>query len=138
MALIDWDDSCSVGVAELDGQHQRLADLVNRLHAHVQAQGDGKLLEAAIKKLTVYAFTHFGHEEKLLAEAGYPQLESHRGEHEEFGQMLMRFSGDAAAGMLDRAQLIGFLTRWWSHHILVVDMQYKPLLAGRGSRVAGG
>lgn len=130
MAKIIWDDSFSVGVAELDSQHQRLADLVNLLHDHAREPLDNKLMEKAISKLTVYAFTHFGHEEKLLAQCGYPDLESHMGEHEEFGQALMKFSREAAVGMLDRPKLFNFLSEWWAHHILEVDMQYKPFIAG--------
>lgn len=129
MDMITWNESFSVGVAELDSQHQRLADLINLLHAQAQEPADNKLLEKAISKLTVYAFTHFGDEEKLLARCGYPDLEAHIAEHEEFGQTLMRFSRDAAVGMLDRPKLFRFLKEWWAHHILDVDRQYKPFVA---------
>lgn len=129
MEKITWDDSYSVGVAELDSQHQRLADLINLLHDQAREPADARLMEKAISKLTVYAFTHFGHEEKLLAQYGYPNLESHVNEHEDFGQTLVKFSRDAAVGMLDQAKLFNFLAEWWAHHILDVDMQYKPYVA---------
>ena len=32
MSLIQWDDSYSVGVAELDAQHQRLIQMINELN----------------------------------------------------------------------------------------------------------
>lgn len=129
MDKIIWDDSLSVGVAELDSQHRRLADLINLLGEEARASGNGKLLEKAIGKLTVYAFTHFGHEEKLLAQCGFPGLEAQRAEHDDFSQTLMRFSRDAAVGMLDQTQLFNYLSKWWAHHILEEDMRYKPFLA---------
>lgn len=129
MDKIIWDDSLSVGVAELDSQHRRLADLINLLGEEARASGSGKLLEKAIGKLTVYAFTHFGHEEKLLAQCGFPGLEAQRAEHDEFSQTLMRFSRDAAVGMLDQTQLFNYLSKWWVHHILEEDMRYKPFVA---------
>lgn len=131
MQKIHWDESMSVGVAELDSQHQRLADLVNRLVDLPPGPNNAKFMEQAIAKLTVYAFTHFGHEEKLLARVGYPELEAHRSEHEDFGQTLMRFSHDAAAGVLDRPRLFNYLSDWWTHHILDADMRYKPFVAGK-------
>jgi len=32
MALFDWNDQLSVGVAEIDKQHQELVKLINDLH----------------------------------------------------------------------------------------------------------
>ena len=129
MKKIIWDDSLSVGEAELDSQHRRLADLINLLGEEARESGNGKLVEKAIGKLTVYAFTHFGHEEKLLARCGFPGLEAQRAEHDQFSQTLMRFSRDAAVGLLDQAKLFNYLSQWWAHHILEEDMRYKPFVA---------
>ena len=39
MALLQWSENLSVGVVEMDRQHQKLVELVNRLY---QAMGEGK------------------------------------------------------------------------------------------------
>ena len=39
MSLIQWDNSYSVGVAEIDLQHQKLIEMINYLH---KAMSEGK------------------------------------------------------------------------------------------------
>ena len=55
MAFFEWDDSFSVGVAELNRQHQRLIDLINELYEAMQ-QGQGRnTLTSAVNELETMA-----------------------------------------------------------------------------------
>lgn len=129
MKRIVWDEGFSVGVAELDGHHRRLADLINSLADHAQAESDRQMAEKTISVLRNYAFYHFGREEQLMAQSGFPALESHLAEHERFCETLKQIGNNTAMGLIDLRRLTDFLADWWSHHILEVDMQYKPFLA---------
>lgn len=134
MKKIEWNETFSVGVAELDGHHRRLAELINSLADHVvHAPGDKLLIDKAISTLAAYAFYHFGREEQLMAQAGFSELPSHLAEHEQFCEMIKEIGRNATMGLIDLKRLTDFLVLWWSHHILEVDMQYKPYLAAAGS-----
>lgn len=129
MKKIVWDEMYSVGVAELDNHHRRLAELINSLIDHAQAASDRQLVEKAMSALRAYAFYHFGREELLMAQSGFPSLGPHLTEHEMFCETLKQIGNNAAMGLVDLKRLSDFLVDWWSHHILEVDMQYKPFMA---------
>jgi hemerythrin len=43
MSIIQWDESFSVNVAEIDKQHQRLLEMINELYDAMR-QGRGKVI----------------------------------------------------------------------------------------------
>ena len=128
MRKIIWDPSFSVGVDELDGHHQHLGVLINRLAEHIRSPGDGGAVGDILIELADYAIYHFRHEELMMARHGFPQLASHRAEHLQFCEMVAELSYGATLGIVDLSQLFAFLTRWWACHILQEDMKYKPFL----------
>ena len=66
MALIKWNDSFSVGVVEIDLQHQKLVALINDLNeAMLQARGK-TVLTRILNELVSYTVVHFGTEEKYF------------------------------------------------------------------------
>ena len=86
MAFIDWDDSFSVKVKEIDAQHKRLVDMLNELYDAMR-QGKGKeVLGKIIGGLIEYTDVHFKTEEKYFDKFGYPETEAHKKEHSDFVQ----------------------------------------------------
>ena len=78
MALIQWSPQLSVGVAEMDRQHQHLVGLINRLHdAMVRGEG-AEILGPVLDEVVRYTHTHFAAEERLLAARKYPHLADHK------------------------------------------------------------
>ena len=66
MALLQWSDALSVGVVEIDRQHQKLVTMINDLNDAMRA-GKGKdALGKTIAELIAYAATHFKTEEKYF------------------------------------------------------------------------
>lgn len=130
MALIEWVESYSVGVDQLDADHKRLIDIINRIDA---AQAASRSISWAIGELADYARYHFEREEKMMQDAAYSDLEKHQRRHEEFLEWLR--SVQVSLRMVPDAQFhIGsdvrdYLGRWLTKHILVEDMSYKGELA---------
>jgi len=81
---INWDDSFELGVGEIDFDHRQMLEIYNRL---VEACADARgPIEATliVNELTGLTKVHFTREEVLMTDYTYPEIESHRREHEEF------------------------------------------------------
>lgn len=59
MRLIAWSSAPSVGVAQIDTQHQKLVQLINGLHDHM-VQGDAKeIMEKVLGRVIQCTVMHF-------------------------------------------------------------------------------
>ncbi len=88
----------------------------------------------ALLALARYAEFHFAREEEVLATCAYESLDSHRQEHQAFATRIRDLSqsaqrGDAAASSVNR-ELIDYFNDWLRHHVLIIDMGYRPLVEG--------
>jgi hemerythrin len=126
MALMEWTESLSVGVPELDNDHKQLVAIINRI---AEAEEKGGPADWVFSELERYTREHFRHEEGRLAEAGYEELAAHKKQHKAFIEWLETVK---AAYHLDPSShhylartVNDYLKRWWTHHILGTDMKYK-------------
>jgi hemerythrin len=133
MALIEWNDSLSVNIAEIDQQHQKLVAMINHMNDAMR-QGKGKeSLGKIINGLVAYAGTHFRTEEKYFEQFGYPDASQHIKEHQAFTQKAVAFKSDFEAGKLTLStQVMMFLSDWLQKHIRGVDKKYGPFLNAKG------
>lgn len=127
---IFWNESFSVGVHTLDMHHQHLAHLINKLDCRGSDNLNSEEIAEILTALVNYAEYHFRHEEELMAEVEYADLESHRQEHSHFCEVIAEVCFGATLGVLTAKELFSYLTRWWRNHILLEDMKYKPYLLG--------
>jgi hemerythrin len=135
MGMIQWNESLSVNVAEIDAQHQKLIGLINDLNA-AMLQGKGRdVLDSILKGLVAYAETHFQTEERYFRQFGYPEAGPHQKAHADFVAKVKDFQKGFAA---DRAGLsvdvLLFLSDWLRQHIQIVDKKYGPFFNANGLR----
>ncbi len=133
--LIVWDlNIYSVGIKEIDRQHGILVELINRLDNGLKHKISKETMEDIVNYLADYTVFHFGYEEKLLTENGWPEIEGHKVIHQAFVDKVRSFQAqlknqnviDVAEGILD------FLQGWLTDHILKTDKQYGPFLNAKG------
>ena len=133
--VIEWDSRFSVGNSVLDAQHQKLLGLCNSL-AHCLAADPQEArfkYHEILHQFIVYAQEHFRIEEKFLERSGYTDLAHHLREHRAFEEKTADWAFAATMNSLDLLEVQRFLAIWWSNHILVSDMQFKPLLESKRS-----
>lgn len=121
---LQWTQALSVGIPEIDAQHQELFRQVDRLLEATLADDHGQV-GAMLTFLGEYVATHFSTEERFMRDVGYPGLDRHREEHERFAADLRELHRDfAEAGTLPG--LVGRLNRqvgdWLRGHVCVTDM----------------
>ena len=133
MALIQWDDSLSVSVVEIDKQHQKLLALINDLHDAMK-QGKGKdILAKIIGELCNYAGNHFATEEEYFDKFGYPAAASHKLEHINFVKKVSEFKNSFDGGQLALTiEVMNFLKDWLKTHIKGTDKKYGPFFNEKG------
>ncbi len=87
-------------------------------------------IAAAIAELVEYTGYHFDNEEKAMAQAEYPELESHQEEHRKLKEQALEFQ--AMGQVLERdkvKEFYQFLRAWLIDHIVVCDMKYGEFIA---------
>jgi hemerythrin len=94
MAPIVWNDSLSVGVAEIDRQHKKLIAMINELDNAMTAGRGKDVMGEIVDGLIIYTATHFRTEEKYFAQFEYRDAEIHRKEHADFIGKVAEFNAE--------------------------------------------
>jgi hemerythrin len=83
MVLIEWKDEFSVGVPDVDHEHQALIALINDLH-DAMSSGDSKYtVMDFLGEIYAHVSAHFALEEKIMRERKYDQYAEHKADHED-------------------------------------------------------
>ncbi len=125
---IVWRDEYSIGVSDIDLQHQRLLFLLNKLNTLI-SQGRierSRILLDLLDGFNEYASYHFKAEEQLMQEhlpadeALSQHLAAHRAYWSNIPILTDRYkNGDPVAAL----ELVDYLNNWWVDHILATDQK---------------
>lgn len=120
LKTFEWNERYRLGVPEMDAEHLELIKRVNSLVIAFNSEKSKKEIYDILTFLDEYVISHFGHEEKLMIEAGYPQTEQHQAIHDDYINRVDELSramwdeGVTPALMVDVNRL---LIEWLSQHI---------------------
>ncbi len=125
--VITWTKELSVEEQELDGHHQHMMELINKLNEALSSKEEKEIVAEVLAELSDYANYHFGAEEAMFELKHYPDAAEHVEQHMEFRERLKELddlfqAGDESAGN----QLMEFLGSWWPNHIARSDKKYIP------------
>ncbi|MDP7591373.1 MAG: bacteriohemerythrin [Litorilituus sp.] len=134
MPLIEWTAELSVGIGSIDEQHKKLVNMINALNDAMLLGHSNELLEKIFSGLATYTHKHFSYEESLFAEYGYSDSKEHKRQHQELIAQVV----DLKTKFLERPQeamnkdLVIFLKRWLTNHIMRSDKEYSDFLISKG------
>lgn len=130
--IFPWLAKYSVGIPEIDSQHQQLIRLINDLHA-AMTTGQGKETAGrTLDELVRYTEQHFSYEERMLQQKGYSQLTPHQAEHKRLTGEVVDLREKYRNGAIAlTVQVMQFLKNWLAGHIMVHDQQYAAELKKR-------
>jgi hemerythrin-like metal-binding protein len=132
MNIISWSAQYSVGVDELDRQHQKIIQLINELADCLGTDSELATASRVLNEMHSYIMDHFGLEERLLSSARFSQLAAHKEGHNRFINQFSHLCAEMdCQGSNAVPHLLAYLNDWWNKHILQEDMQYKTLLGRR-------
>jgi hemerythrin len=126
MAFVEWKDSYTVSILDIDQQHKRLLDIINRLHDAMKAGSRREDIDKIVRDLLAYTQFHFRYEEEMLARSGYADLPAHKKVHRAMEGQVEKFGAEIASPRATLPlQLMSFLKDWLTKHILETDMRYS-------------
>lgn len=122
--IVDWQDRYSVGMTEIDEQHQALFSAINRLWATIIGKGEAGAVRELLDELERYTISHFSAEEIFMRQMEYPDFDRHKKLHVMFTGRIAQEREAVAQGKSVSLDLLHFLKDWLIEHILVEDQRY--------------
>ncbi len=134
MALMEWNDKLSVGVAELDNDHKKLVAMLNDLYDSIKAGRGKDKVGSILDGLVAYTATHFAREERFFAQTKYPATAEHMKEHAHLTAQVVAVQKKYKEGATSVVSLevMNFLKNWLLSHIQGTDRKYGPHLNAGG------
>ncbi len=138
MPLVVWEESLSIGVADIDAQHRHLIEMVNIVAGAVELNDGQDLAGAALRSLCDYAVEHFAAEEALMDMDTYPEYDLHVSEHMDCTDKALDFlQAYSEDGGVDMAEFLKFLAGWVRTHIMEMDQSLGRHLKARAAAASG-
>ena len=136
---MDWYESYSIGIAEIDKQHKELVNTVSKMQKSLKAGSVDKEVGNTLKFLVDYTKRHFADEERLMRDINFPDYENHKIKH---GKLVEQIT-DILLGLkkgkpVNGYELIDFLTDWLINHIRHEDKKIGKAMQERGKEVWDG
>jgi hemerythrin-like metal-binding protein len=123
--FFEWDaGKFSLGVREMDAEHQKLIGLMNHLHRLHEAGATRPELAKALGELVNYTVRHFADEEAFMAKIGYPELRIHAGVHKNLLGRVTEYANEFQKTGTLTDSFFMFLKTWLKAHICGVDAKY--------------
>jgi len=132
------DQELTIGIDEIDKQHQELLDRMELLRDYMRRGKSKDAIRDTLKFLESYAVEHFATEVKYMDQYRYPDILQHKAEHETFLRDLAAFK-DKFFSLQAQGEITTFLgidivrklNDWFNNHIATVDSKMGAFLAER-------
>lgn len=111
-----WFDEYSIGVPEIDQQHQHMFQLANEIQYSTPAEA-----KKYAEKLHNYTKYHFGVEESYFSEINSPILIEHLNFHNKLLEELISIINEGLSTHENLEHLKSFYLKWLVDHILYQD-----------------
>jgi len=129
MALIEWKDSYSVGIADVDHEHRQMIGLINDLHERLSTTPETLDASAFLGEIFRAISAHFALEERFMHEHRYDQLSQHKGAHEqlldEIRDIMDGYEGDPENASKRLSQQLDL---WFTDHCKTHDARLHRML----------
>lgn len=130
---ISWTKDLSVGVKEIDEQHQVFLKILNSLYDIVCSVDSAPELSSILSQLNAYTAFHFATEEKYFDKFHYEFTVEHKEEHKKLLAQVEVFNKRfAVEGKNILPELLNFLEDWLVDHLSTQDNKYKECFKKNG------
>ena len=132
MEQIEWSAALETGDQEIDSQHRKFIDIINKLQNAFFSDevGDTTNIQLSIlQELLDYTKYHFGYEEQRMRDAQYPDVSGHWRLHKDFEQATYeKYRRLTLGDCVLNSELLMFIRTWLVNHILKEDQLFAKHL----------
>ncbi len=133
MSMLEWNDSLSVKVPDIDEQHKSLVNMVNTLYDAMKDKADGTILLGIVNDMRQYTEVHFSTEERYMERYADPEFVRHKAEHVDFIAKVNQVESDCKSGKCSLSMdILNFLSSWLVTHINGTDKKMGAFLVKQG------
>ena len=130
---IEWSEELSVGIQEIDEQHQILVNLINTLYEAIIRRTEKQDVGTILAELSQYTVIHFAVEESLMRIFDYPNYEEHKKNHQKLTNQVFELQNKFKYTQESiSVEVLHFLRHWLTDHIMGEDKKYAPYLVEKG------
>jgi hemerythrin-like metal-binding protein len=127
---IKWDEKFSIGISEIDAQHQKLFQMINVMNdIHNGEVLEKSSLGVVLLEMMEYLRSHFKTEEEMMEKTMYPDFTSHKKEHAIFIDTTIYFSEKMMKNKFITDELLLFLYNWLITHTMLSDQKFGAFAA---------
>lgn len=128
---LEWSETLSVDIPEIDAEHRAFIETVNQLNTVLAARASREEVERIMTALSEDARNHFRHEQRLFQQYGYPQTRQHALIHGQIQRRLLAIAKEFRDAEFDREWIaLGLeIKHTLVAHLLEEDMKYKAFLS---------
>lgn len=120
--MVEWNDSLLIGVEAIDRQHKSLFEKLKLIELAIAAGNGDTVATDIIAFMDKYVVEHFGQEEALMEEIGYPDVAEHKQEHQLFIDKSIEFELDKHIGDVALPKnMLAFFAEWFVQHVSMSD-----------------
>ncbi len=128
-ALFRWRREYSTGYPPQDKDHKQLLDAADKVYQALLAGRPERELEAALRRLVGFTAAHFSREIGWYKDLGFPELEYHKGLHEQLMAEIQAKAKRFLAGAEGAdGEFLVFFKNWLIDHIMTEDRKFGRLL----------
>ena len=123
--MLNWKPEFDTGVAEVDNDHKRLVEGLNKLEELIKTGKGSESIPAVLAFLERYANEHFAREETCMHRMQCPTQAANLTAHAQFRETFAKAKESLAkpgASALVATRVHGELVAWLSTHIMKIDM----------------
>ncbi len=131
--LIKWNNELETKIEEIDSQHKKLIQIINKLYTAMLEKKAKNILKDIIGELIDYTKYHFSTEENYMEKYNYPGYLNHKSQHGFFVRKVNEFQEKFKSGSATLSiEILNFLKDWLVNHIKVVDKELGKFLIEKG------
>lgn len=120
----------------IDLQHLWLIFLLVEAEETLNKNEKNEEFQKVSVELINFTTEHFSLEEKLLIEFNYPEYAYHKKQHQDFVELMkQKFNATFIKEHFVEKELVNFLWKWLSEHILYEDTKYKNFLESKQIKI---
>ncbi len=123
MAFMKWTKEVSVQVKDIDDQHKKIVEIVNKGYEYLKKKNLEKIQDL-LDELIEYARYHFSTEEKYFEEFDYEGKKEHIEEHIIILQEVLEYDKRLKDGEDIAEEFFNFIKEWLEDHLMTMDHKY--------------